>query len=154
MRAILQWLCTTARVSRNVVHQLAASKISEDTNRNSRVSIGLAFAYMVRDVGAGIRDALGVVMPHLTARDLDRVTGGNFVSAQDPPLHYDPKAPTGPDLKPTHGQPPGTRYWENSSGEGKSPYQGIEDMWGRATRVMRTFNDTFGWTTSKPGFGR
>jgi hypothetical protein len=48
---------------------------------------------------------------------------------------------------------PGTQYFENDH-SGPLAGQRISDSFDRSTRVMSTFNNTFGWATAKPGFGR
>ena len=92
-------------------------------------------------------------MQQLTIEQLTAVTGGedggdfSGTSLTDA-LTASPSS----NLNPVVG-PPGTQYWENDH-SGPTASQRGNDAFDRSTRVMRTFNDTFGWTTSKPGFGR
>ena len=92
-------------------------------------------------------------MQQLTIEQLTAVTGGED-GGDFPGMSLNDALTASPsaNLNPIVG-PPGTQYFENDH-SGPSAYDRVNNQFDRSTRVMRTFNDTFGWTTTKPGFGR
>ena len=94
-------------------------------------------------------------MQELTIQQLLQVSGGEDggdTGFSMPSLSDSLSESPSSKLNPIVG-PPGTQYFENDH-SGPSAAQRASDSFDRSTRVMRTFNDTFGWTTKKPGFGR
>ena len=93
-------------------------------------------------------------MQELTIEQLGQVQGGEGSddSFSQPSLYDSLTQSPSANFNPIVG-PPGTQYFENDH-SGPSANQRANDAFDNSTRVMRTFNDTFGWTTKSPGFGR
>lgn len=96
-------------------------------------------------------------MHHISIDDLGDVVGGAMKSASSTPLSggYKPEPASlatklgmgsGPSI------PAGGQVMENNH-SGPSALERVNTAFDNSTRVMRTFNDTFGFVTQAPGFG-
>jgi hypothetical protein len=94
-------------------------------------------------------------MQHLTSEQLGDVFGGAMKSASPVGGGYTPEPAN---LSSKLGMnnavvtPPGGQAFENNH-SGPNALQRVNKAFDDSTKVMRTFNDTFGVVGQKPGFG-
>lgn len=104
----------------------------------------------------GSMAALRAAMQPISIEALEHVVGGAMQSASTPTAGYSPEPANLSSKLGMGGGPvgaPGGQVFENNH-SGPSALQRVNNAFDNSTKVMRTFNDTFGFATQAPGFGR